>query len=61
MEKADVVKMMLDQFLSDNTDMAKQSGMSDEEIQELTERSVPGITHMLENIYDKLVQAEVIK
>jgi hypothetical protein len=61
MEKAEVVKLMLDQFLADNNEMAKNAGMSEEEVQQLTEKSVPGISYMLENIYDKLVQEGLIK
>jgi hypothetical protein len=61
MEKAEVVKLMLDQFLADNNEMAKNAGMSEDEVQQLTEKSVPGISYMLENIYDKLVQEGLIK
>lgn len=61
MEKAEVVQVMLEQFISDNESMAKQSGMPEEEIKELSEKSVPGIQYILANVYDKLVEKEIIK
>lgn len=61
MEKAEVVQIMLDQFISDNETMATQSGMDAEQVKELSERSVPGIQFILANVYDKLVEKEIIK
>lgn len=61
MEKSEVVQVMLEQFISDNEAMAKQSGMPEEEIKELSEKSVPGIQYILANVYDKLVEKEIIK
>ena len=52
--------MMLESFLRDNRMMAQGSGMPEEELQKMEEKSKPSIKYMLENVYDLLVTKQLI-
>ncbi len=60
MSKEEVVSMMLESFLRDNRMMAQGSGMPEEELQKMEEKSKPSIKYMLENVYDLLVTKQLI-
>jgi len=60
MSKEEVVKMMLESFLSDNRMMAQGSGMPEDELQKMEEKSRPSIEYMLGNVYDLLVTKQLI-
>jgi hypothetical protein len=60
MSKEEVVKMMLESFLSDNRMMAQGSGMPEDELEKMEEKSRPSIEYMLGNVYDLLVTKQLI-
>jgi hypothetical protein len=60
MNKEEVVKMMLDSMEQDNREMCERSGMPAEEAEKFMEQSRPSIVYMLNNIYDKMKEANLI-
>lgn len=52
--------MMLESFLSDNRMMAQGSGMPEDELEKMEEKSRPSIEYMLGNVYDLLVTKQLI-
>ena len=61
MSKEEVLNIMLESFVNDNKMMAMGSGMAEEEIEKFMERSLPSIEYMLSNVYDLLVEKQIIK
>jgi hypothetical protein len=60
MEKQEVVKLMLDSINSDNKSMCKEMGMSEEDTEKQIEQSQMSLGFMLENVYDKLIENNII-
>jgi len=60
MSKEEVVSMMLESFLNDNRMMAQGSGMPQDELEKMEEKSRPSIEYMLGNVYDLLVTKQLI-
>jgi hypothetical protein len=60
MTKDEVVDMMLFSINSDNRNLCKQAGMSDEDAESQIAQSQPSLTMILGNIYDMLKEANVI-
>ena len=60
MSKDEVLSIMLESFNSDNYKMAEASGMLEEDIKQNIENSKPSIEFMLSNIYDILLQKNII-
>jgi hypothetical protein len=60
MTKDDVIKMMMDSINADNREFCLMSGMSEEEADKNIEQSQMSLGVIIGNIYDKLVEANVI-
>lgn len=60
MNKNDVLKIMMDSINADNKELCIQSGMSEEEANKNIEQSQMSLGFIMENMYDKLVEANVI-
>lgn len=61
MSKEEVVKLMLASFNNDNRMMATGAGMAEDQINELEAKSAQSLEFMLSNVYDLLVQKELLK
>jgi len=61
MTKEEVVKMMLESFNNDNRMMATGAGMPEDQIKDLEAKSAQSLEFMLSNVYDLLVQKELLK
>lgn len=60
MEEQEVIKLMLDSFNEDNRMMALQSGMSPDEVESYINQSMPSISFMLTNVYNKMKDANLL-
>jgi hypothetical protein len=60
MNKEEVIKMMLESMEQDNREMCERSGMPAEEAEKFMEQSRPSIVYMLNNIYDRMKEANLI-
>ena len=60
MTKDDVIKMMMDSINADNREFCLMSGMSEEEANKNIEQSQMSLGVIIDNMYDKLVEAKVI-
>jgi hypothetical protein len=60
MNKEQVIAMMMESINSDNKQMCLDMGMSEEESNKKIEGSQMGLFVMVSNIYDKLVEANLI-
>ena len=60
MNKEDAIKIMMDTINSDNREFCLMSGMSEEEADKNIEQSQMSLGVIINNIYDKLVEAQVI-
>ena len=60
MNKEEVVEFMLDSINTDNRDMCERNGMSKEETELSIEQSQHSLRHMLENLYDRMKEANII-
>ena len=61
MNKEEIIDLMVDSLQSDNREICKQNGMPETEIEESIARSTQTINYMMNNIYTKLVEKEIIK
>jgi hypothetical protein len=61
MKKKEVVELMTNTLEDTNRKMCTMVGMSEDAIEESILKSQPTIVVMMENIYDKLVENEIIK
>jgi len=61
MKKKEVVELMANTLEDTNRKMCAMVGMSEDAIEESILKSQPTIVVMMENIYDKLVENEIIK
>ena len=61
MNKEEIVAMMVESFKNDNTIIALNAGMPQEEIDEKFENSKHSISFMLSNVYDKLAEKDLLK
>jgi hypothetical protein len=60
MNKEDAVAMMMESINADNKQMCLDMGMSEQESNKKIQGSQMGLFVMVSNIYDKLVEAQVI-
>lgn len=60
MKKEDIIDLMLESINSDNRDICRNSGMSDEEANTQIDQSQPALIFMVSNIYQKLKESGVI-
>ena len=60
MTKDDAIKIMLDSINEDNKELCLASGMSEEEANKNIEQSQMSLGLILNNMYDKLVDAKII-
>lgn len=60
MNKEEIIDLMLESINSDNRDICRNSGMSDEETNTQVEQSQPALTFMVSNMYQKLKESGVI-
>jgi hypothetical protein len=60
MNKDDAIKIMMDSINADNREFCLMSGMSEEEADKNIEQSQMSLGVIINNIYDKLVEAKVI-
>jgi hypothetical protein len=60
MNKEEVVEFMLDSINTDNRDMCERNGMSKEETELSIEQSQHSLGYMLENLYDRMKEANII-
>jgi hypothetical protein len=60
MNKDDAIKIMMDSINADNREFCLMSGMSEEEANKNIEQSQMSLGVIINNIYDKLVEAQVI-
>ena len=60
MTKEEVIDMMLFSINTDNREMGKNAGISDEDMETQITNSQPSLTLMMSNIYDMLKEGGVI-
>jgi hypothetical protein len=60
MTKDDAIKIMLDSINEDNKELCLASGMSEEEANKNIEQSQMSLGLIINNMYDKLVDAKII-
>ncbi len=60
MNKEEIIDLMLDSINSDNREICKQSGMSDEDAQKQIDQSQQALVFMVSNIYKKLKESGAI-
>lgn len=60
MNKDDAIAIMMNSINSDNLKMCLDSGMSEDEAAHNVNQSQHSLIFMMNNIYDKLVEAKVI-
>jgi hypothetical protein len=60
MNKEDVMTIMMESINSDNKEFCIKSGMSEEEANKNIEQSQMSLAFIMSNIYDKLVESQVI-
>ena len=60
MNKEDIIDLMLESINSDNRDICRNSGMSDEETNTQIDQSQPALIFMVSNMYQKLKDSGVI-
>jgi hypothetical protein len=60
MNKEEIIDLMLDSINTDNRDMCKQFGMSDEDIEKQIDQSQASLVFIISNMYQRLREAEVI-
>ena len=60
MNKDDAIKIMMDSINADNREFCLMSGMSEAEADKNIEQSQMSLGVIINNIYDKLVEAKVI-
>lgn len=60
MTKEEAINIMLESINSDNREMGKQAGISDEDMENQINQSQPSLSFMMSNIYDKLKAGGVI-
>jgi hypothetical protein len=60
MKESEILTLMLNSIKDDNYIMAKQSGMSDEEINEAFSKSENGLSYIVLNLYNKLKEEKII-
>ena len=61
MNKEEVISLMINSINADNREFCKTAMMSPDEIEFQISQSQPALYVMLSNIYDKLVNAELIR
>lgn len=61
MNREEVINLMLNSINNDNRAICAQGGMPEEEISQQIDQSQPTLYLLLSNIYDKLVNAELIR
>ena len=61
MNKEEIIQLMVDSLQNDNREICKQNGMPETEIEESIAQSTQTINYMMNNIYTKLVEKEIIK
>jgi hypothetical protein len=61
MNKEEIIKLMIDSINQDNREICERGGMGNDEIEKQIEQSQPSLAYMIENIYNKLVEKEIIK
>jgi hypothetical protein len=60
MNKEDVITIMMESINADNKEFCIKSGMSEEEANKNIEQSQMSLAFIMSNIYDKLVETQVI-
>lgn len=60
MNKEEIIDLMLDSINSDNKEICKQSGMSEEDTQKQIDQSQQALVFMVSNIYQKLKESGAI-
>jgi len=60
MNKEDIIDLMLESINSDNRDICRNSGMSDEETNTQIDQSQPALIFMVSNMYQKLKESGII-
>ena len=52
---------MVESLQNDNREICKQNGMAEAEVEDSIAKSTQTINYMMNNIYSKLVEKEIIK
>jgi hypothetical protein len=60
MNKEEIIDLMLESINTDNREICKQSGMSDEDAQKQIDQSQQALVFMVSNIYQKLKERGAI-
>jgi hypothetical protein len=60
MNKEEIIDLMLESINSDNRDICRNAGMSDEETNTQIDQSQPALIFMVSNMYQKLKESGVI-
>jgi hypothetical protein len=60
MKESEILTLMLNSIKDDNYIMAKQAGMSEEEISESFAKSENGLSFIVINLYNKLKEQKII-
>lgn len=60
MKESEILNLMLNSIKDDNYIMAKQAGMSEEEISESFAKSENGLSFIVINLYNKLKEQKII-
>jgi hypothetical protein len=60
MTEEQIVKFMLDSINQDNRDMCERGGMSPDEIDSSIEQSQPSLAYIVQNLYTKMKEENLI-
>ena len=60
MKENEILLFMLDSIKEDNYEMAIKAGMSEEEIKESFHQSHPSLAFIVQNLYNRMKEQEII-
>lgn len=60
MNKEEIIDMMLESINSDNREMCKNSGLSEEDTQKQIDQSQPALVFITSNLYQRLKESGII-
>jgi hypothetical protein len=60
MKESEILLFMLDSIRDDNYEMAKKSGMTEDQIKESFQQSHASIAFIVQNLYNRMKEQEII-
>jgi hypothetical protein len=60
MNKEEIINLIVESINQDNREMCERGGMDNNEIEKQIEQSQPSLAYMAENLYDRLIEKEII-